>query len=65
MKSDNKSSKIKKSEVYIKSSSDSIDKEEKTFAETMKKEIRINSIKNLNITHYEKYHDLKLLNSKR
>jgi hypothetical protein len=36
------------------------DKNEATFAETMKKEIRIDSLKNLNITNFEKYHDLKL-----
>ena len=36
------------------------DQNENTFSEKMKKEIRIDSLKNLNITNYEKYHDLKL-----
>ena len=52
---------IKNNKTLNKDNKDnSIDKEDKTFAETMKKEIRINSLKNLNITNFEKYHDLKL-----
>jgi hypothetical protein len=35
-------------------------REEKTFSEEVKKEMRIDSLKNLNINNFEKYHDLKL-----
>ena len=34
--------------------------EEKVYEDNMKKEIRINSLKNINIDNYEKYHDIKL-----
>ena len=36
------------------------DNEEKLYEDNMKKEIRINSLKNINIDNYEKYHDIKL-----
>ena len=35
-------------------------REEKTYSEEVKKEMRIDSLKNLNINNFEKYHDLKL-----
>ena len=35
-------------------------KEEKTYSDEVKKEMRIDSLKNLNINNFEKYHDLKL-----
>ena len=33
---------------------------EKSYTETMKKQIKINSLKNINDNNFEKYHDLKL-----
>ena len=36
------------------------DKNEKTFTDTMKNDIKLNSLKKLNINNFEKYHDLKL-----
>ena len=35
-------------------------REEKTYSEEVKKEMRIDSLKNININNFEKYHDLKL-----